>query len=90
MMNNILLNEQTSTISVSPASSQHYRADMNINNVVIILINFLFTKLWCNFFRNFGSSILSSFVIDWLFEYFDMSVTDESFVDETRVWRTKL
>ena len=23
-------------------------------------------------------------------KYFDMSVTDESYVDETRVWRTKL
>ena len=26
----------------------------------------------------------------WLYKYFDMSVTDESFVDETRFWRTKL
>ena len=25
----------------------------------------------------------------WLNKYFDMSVTDESYVDETRVWRTK-
>ena len=26
----------------------------------------------------------------WLYKYFDLSVTDESYVDETRVWRTKL
>ena len=30
------------------------------------------------------------FVLVWLYKYFDMSVTDESYVDETRVWRTKL
>ena len=31
-----------------------------------------------------------NFVLVWLYKYFDMSVTDESYVDETRVWRTKL
>ena len=82
---------------------------MNINNVVI-LINFLFTKLWKLFRKtkdflfqaylslalfgttlwNFLSSMLYNFVLVWLYNYFDMSVTDESYVDETRVWRTKL
>ena len=33
--------------------------------------------------------MLFNFVFVWLFNYFDMSVTDESYVDETRVWRTK-
>ena len=41
-------------------------------------------------FWNFGSSMLFNFVIVWLNKYFDMSVTGESYVDETRVWRTKL
>ena len=41
-------------------------------------------------FWNFGSSLLYNFVLVWLYEYFDMSVTDESYVDETLVWRTKL
>ena len=30
------------------------------------------------------------FVLVWLYKYFDLSVTDESYVDETRVWLTKL
>ena len=34
--------------------------------------------------------MLFNFVIVWLDKYFDMSVTDEFYVDETRVWRTKL
>ena len=38
----------------------------------------------------FGPSMLFNFVLVWLYKYFDMSVTDESYVDETRVWRTKL
>ena len=33
---------------------------------------------------------LHNFVLVWLYKYFDMSVTGESDVDETRVWRTKL
>ena len=41
-------------------------------------------------FLNFGSPMLFNFVLVWLYNYFDMSVTDESYVDETRVWRTKL
>ena len=41
-------------------------------------------------FWNFGSSMLFTFVLVWLYKYFDMSVTDESYVDATRVWRTKL
>ena len=41
-------------------------------------------------FWNFGSSMLFNVVLVWLYKYFDMSVTDESYVDETRVWRTKL
>ena len=34
--------------------------------------------------------MLFNFVLVWLYKYFDMSVTDESYVDETRVLRTKL
>ena len=34
--------------------------------------------------------LLFDFVFVWLYKYFDMSVTDESYEDETRVWRTKL
>ena len=41
-------------------------------------------------FGNFGPSMLFNFELVWLYKYFDMSVTDESYVDETRVWRTKL
>ena len=44
----------------------------------------------CTTFWNFGSSMLFIFVLVWLYKYLDMSVTDESYVDETRVWRTKL
>ena len=40
-------------------------------------------------FWNFVSSMLFTFVLIWFYKYFDMSVTDESYVDETRVWRTK-
>ena len=40
-------------------------------------------------FWNFESFMLFNFVLVWLYEYFDMSVTD-NYVDETRVWRTKL
>ena len=40
------------------------------------------TTLW-----DFGSSALNLF---WLYKYFNMSVTDECYVDETHVWRTKL
>ena len=41
-------------------------------------------------FWNFGSSMLFNFLLVWLYNYFDVSVTDESYVDETRVWRIKL
>ena len=41
-------------------------------------------------FLNFGSSMFFNFVLVWLYNYFDLSVTDESYVDETRVWRIKL
>ena len=30
--------------------------------------------------------MLFNFVLVWLYKYFDMSVTDEGYVDETRVW----
>ena len=33
-------------------------------------------------FWNFGSSTLFNFVLVWIFNYFDLSVTDESYVDE--------
>ena len=35
-------------------------------------------------FWSFGSSMLLNFVLVWLNKYFDMSVTDESYLDETR------
>ena len=41
-------------------------------------------------FLEFGSSMLFNFVLVWLYKYFDISVTDESYIDETRVWRSKL
>ena len=31
-----------------------------------------------------------NFVLIWLYKKFDMSVTDESYIDEMCVWRTKL
>ena len=37
--------------------------------------------------KEFGSSMLFNFVLVWLYNYFDLSVTDESYVDETCVWR---
>ena len=40
-------------------------------------------QLW-----NFESSMLFNFVLVWLYKYFDISVTDESYVDETLVWHT--
>ena len=36
-------------------------------------------------FLNFGSLILFNFVLVWLYKYFDLSVTGQSYVDETRV-----
>ena len=39
-------------------------------------------------FWNFGSSMLFTFV--WFLYYFYLSVTDESYADETRVWRIEL
>ena len=30
------------------------------------------------------------YLLVWLYNYFDMSVTDESYVDETHVWHIKL
>ena len=47
-------------------------------------------KIKAGHFWNFGSSMLFNFVLVWLYTYLDLSVTDESYVDETRVWRTKL
>ena len=29
------------------------------------------------------------FILDWLCNYFDLSVTDASYVDEMRIWRIK-
>ena len=45
--------------------------------------------IWHNFLE-FWILYALQLCIVWLYKYFDMSVTDESFVDETRVWRTKL
>ena len=42
------------------------------------------------FWNNRVTSMFFNFVRVWLYKYFDMSVTDESYVDETRVWRTNL
>ena len=41
-------------------------------------------------FWNFGSPLLFNFELVWLYNYFDLNVTDEPCVDETRVYRTKL
>ena len=46
-----------------------------------------FSRFWHNFFEILT---LNALQLVWLYKYFDMSVTDESYVDETRVWRTKL
>ena len=79
---------------------------MNINNVVIFinLQNFEFfektkdflipdidylSRIWHNFLEFWILNALQLCTC-WLYKYFDMSVTDESYVDETRVWRTKL
>ena len=35
-------------------------------------------------------NMLFNFVLVWLFKCFDLSVTDESYVDKKRVWRIKL
>lgn len=35
-------------------------------------------------------SFVPLFVLVWFYKYFDLSVTDESYVDENRVRRTKL
>ena len=37
----------------------------------------------------FGSSTLFNFVLVWLYKYFDLSVTNESYVNGTRAWRKK-
>ena len=34
--------------------------------------------------------MLLNFVLVWLYNYLDLSVTDESYEDEMRVWRIKL
>ena len=39
---------------------------------------------------DFGSSVLFNLVLVWLYNYFDLSVTNDSCVDETRVLRIKL
>ena len=35
------------------------------------------------------SDNVKQFVLVWLYRYFDMSVIDESYVEETCVWRSK-
>ena len=47
------------------------------------------SRIWHNIW-NLGSSMLFNFELVLFYNYFDMSVTDDSYVDETRVWRTKL
>ena len=77
---------------------------MNINYMVIfinfLLQNFIFFEILRIFlskekftfavfdttFWNFGFS----FLLFWLYNYFDLSVTEESYEDETRVWCIKL
>ena len=53
-----------------------------------------FLEFWIlNALQLFGildTQCIYNFALVWLYKYFDMSVTDESYVDETRVWRTKL
>ena len=44
----------------------------------------------CSFRFNRSSPLSQIIVLVWLYKYFDMSITDESYVDETWVWCTKL
>ena len=41
-------------------------------------------------FWNFGPSMLFNFELVWLYNYFDLSVIDESYEDGMRVGRFKL
>ena len=56
-------------------------------NINVILCTF-YAKLCTNFWK-YGFPMLFNFVLVWLYNYFDLSVTYESCVDETRVWRIK-
>ena len=47
------------------------------------------SRIWHNFLEFWIPNALQ-LCIFLVYNYFDMSVTDESYVDETRVWRTKL
>ena len=47
------------------------------------------SRIWHNFSEFWILNALQ-LCICFVYNYFDMSVTDESYVDETRVWRTKL
>ena len=72
-----------------------------INFLFTKLLNFRKTKDFLIPGIDYLSHIWHNFLEFWIlnalqlcsclaFKYFDMSVTDESYVDETRVWRTKL
>ena len=54
--------------------------------IVILLFVELCFPVFGTTFWNFGSSMLFNFVLVWLYKCFDMSVTDDTYVDETRVW----
>ena len=55
------------------------------NLMLWITLAVLGTTFW-----NFESSMLFNFALVWLYQYNNMSVTDEFYVDKMCVWRTKL
>ena len=96
---------EVSSPRVSPAHSQNFGVDMNINHMVIfinfLLENFEFVdktkdfhipgidylgRIWHNFLKFW---VINALQLVWLYNYLDLSVTDESYVDETRVWHIK-
>ena len=91
-------------LEVSPAQqSKPKRLSVDINKFPVYKTMIFFGKtkdflisgldhlscFWHNFLEFWILNALHC-VLVWLYNYFDMSVTDESYVDETRVWRTKL
>ena len=67
---------------------QNFEFFEKTNDFLVPGIDYL-SRIWHNFLE-FWILYALQLCIVWLYNYFDMSVTDESYVDETRVWRTKL
>ena len=65
-----------------------YTISMILCNFIEIMFRGHFSVLFGNTFRNFGLQCSSTSYFIWPFlTFLDSSVTDESFVDETHVWR---